>query len=224
MNDKYYEDIANELLERFDLGDDKRASILQHMTLIVQFVEGQKLGLVFRPLPSKTEVNRELKQLSTALVKVRSVMDKMNKDVLTAINRSLYEGEIPLLDEACARAGHFKASKHQGIGEIVYNLCGKLNNHMKNIEPPITKPGRDDSFTRFMALGLARVYRYATDTKPTARTDWGSGKAYGPFYDFVDTVNNRLQLNLSTEHLVSKALDPGASAEPIPFLSSIPAG
>ena len=106
MDDEYYKGIASELLERFDLVDDKCASLLPTMTMIVQGVEGHKLGIMFHPLPSKTQVNRELKQLSAALTKVKAVMDKMDKHVLTAINRPLYEGELPLLDDARAQAEH----------------------------------------------------------------------------------------------------------------------
>jgi hypothetical protein len=216
-----YEDVASELLQCFEIDGDKRAPLLEHMTLIVQMVDAYKKGFAFQPLPSKTEVNKQLNQLSGALLRVRSIMDKMNKDVLTAINRSLYDGEIPLLDEACARAGHFKTPAHQGIGEIVYNLCGKLDSHMQNIDPQTTKPGSDDNFTRFLASGLAWVYRYATDTEPTARTDWGSGKAYGPFYDFVNSAKERLELDLSTEHLVRKVRDAATCDKPVTLFSSI---
>ncbi|NOY15596.1 MAG: hypothetical protein GXP23_01445 [Gammaproteobacteria bacterium] len=213
--------IATELLKRFDLTDEIREQLMQELTYMAASVQGYEAGIVLQPLPSKTEAEKQLKQLSRALVRIRSIMETSDRHIFNAINRPLYEGEIPSLDEACTHAGHFKTSQHQGIGEIVYSLCGQLDKHIQAIDLPSSKAGRDDNLTRLLATVLGRVYTRATGDRPTIRTSWEDSKAYGPFYDFVNSAIKRLGIDISAEYIARKATDPDTYKKEIELIRSI---
>lgn len=219
---KRSEEIATDLLDRFNLADDRRAPLIKRLTNLVEATQAYKDGKAFQTPPGKTEANKQLNKLSGALSKVRSIMDNMNPVVFRAVNRSLYEGEIPLLDEASARAGHLRSNAPNDIAEVLYDLSGHLLDHIQTIKPAKAKPGPTDDFTRFLTSELATVYSYASQTKPTDRTDYSDGVAYGPFLEFVDAARQALSLDMSAEYLVDKAVDPVTCASSIAIISPLP--
>jgi hypothetical protein len=60
------------------------------------------------------------------------------------------------------------------------------------------EPGRQpNAAARWLACRLAETYFFLTDEKPTRRTDWDAGKAYGPFLDFVSACFKMTELKVA---------------------------
>ena len=214
------EEKAAYLLRSFTMDDEQRAALVKRLGQAIDLADLWKAGKAFHTPPSGKTADTDLRQLAGALGKVREKLESIDPDVLSAINRPIIEGDIPLLDSIAAGSGRTDAS--QRIAEVLYGLSGRLLDHIATIHPAKGIGGKDDDFTRFLAIELATVYKFATGEKATRRTDWASGESYGPFLEFVSNVISTLALDLSPETIVKKASDPSTYSTPIRLHSALP--
>jgi hypothetical protein len=195
-------EIAGDILQRFDVPGDRRVALVTRLANVIDLAQD---GGVFQRSPGGKRVDRQLTSLASALTRVRDSIEGLDPVTFRGVNRQLWEGDIPLLDE---KSGASRTAAPQRIAEVLYALAGAMLKHVESLPREKAVPGPSGDLARFLAAELSIVYYHATGAKPTKRTDWGSGCTYGPFHEFVTDVLEQAGIySPGADHVVKLAGD-----------------
>ena len=165
------EEIAAGILKAFDMPYENRAALDKRLAVTARDAQYYKDGKKFRNPPGKKKASEQRKQPNSALRKVSMKLEYMDDRVFRAVNCQLFEGDIPLLDSVQSRSSGGRTDAPQRIAEVLYELSERLSEHIETIRPAEGKGGRDDSFTRIVALELAYIFSTLTGrNRPAALT------------------------------------------------------
>ena len=208
-------EILADTLQENPIPDDSRVELVEQLAHFIDHVKSREtrtdlpLKATQQPI-GRSDAIKQLKQLAGALSKVITILDSMDYRVLNLVDRDLIKGDIQLLDIAMKRGVQKRgggARTSEGIASVVTALAHRLLDHVITVNPEPKKGGRDGAFMRYVATELATIYTKATG-KPARRRTSLDGQAYGPFYNFVRDVLEKLNIQLSEERVVRVANDP----------------
>ncbi|MGB7933491.1 MAG: hypothetical protein WCH04_14930 [Gammaproteobacteria bacterium] len=110
--------------------DENRAILVKRLGLLAVDAQYWKDGKIFKAPPGKKAASTQLKKLTTTLRNVRTAIDDKDDRVFRAVNRSLFEGDIPLLDFVQSHAGGGRTDAPRRIAEVLYELSERLSEHI----------------------------------------------------------------------------------------------
>jgi hypothetical protein len=108
---------------------------------------------------TKSKTDNQLTKLNNALQKLSALIENMDGSTYRNLNQSLHQGEIPLLDEATSKAGHFRTKSPALRLEILQSLALSTQKKAEEMLERKGQPGKKkNERNHFISAQLANIY------------------------------------------------------------------